>query len=120
MFLFDLKWFIFSLLTLLLGLIYAIVWLGWLYQKRSNTIFFSHGKALQGILEQAPFGWLVVDRAGAYRYANAYTRQLLDLSTPAGPSLARCNLGDIIRRRLLADASYRGFYRAVSSRGFAL
>lgn len=84
MLLFDLKWFIFSLLTLLTLVTIAIVWLGWIYQKRSNNIFFSHGKELQNVLEQAPFGWLAIDAPGQYRYANAYTRHLLGLTSPAG------------------------------------
>ncbi|MGB9889075.1 MAG: sensor histidine kinase [Anaerolineae bacterium] len=41
--------------------------------------------AYQAVLEQAPFGWVVLESAERYIYANDYARRLLDLPAPSGP-----------------------------------
>jgi len=71
-----------SSLFILIGAVAA--WIVWLDRRRRRqqeaATFDPEGAG--PVLERAPFGWLILDGADAYRYANPYARRLLDLSTP--------------------------------------
>lgn len=40
---------------------------------------------LHAVLEHTPFGWMVLESAKRYVYANEYARRLLELEIPSGP-----------------------------------
>jgi signal transduction histidine kinase len=74
----DLRWLLFSLLLMLA----AAVWLGGWLDRRQRKQLDTQG--VQAVFEQAPFGWLVLDGARKYRYANPYACRLLELTSHAG------------------------------------
>jgi two-component system, OmpR family, phosphate regulon sensor histidine kinase PhoR len=83
MFVLDLRWLLFGLLTTLIvaGLLAA-----WLERRRPGWRGTPDpgGEQVWAVLEQAPVGLLLLDGSGAYRYANLQARQLLGLAGLAG------------------------------------
>jgi two-component system, OmpR family, phosphate regulon sensor histidine kinase PhoR len=79
----DLRWLL-SIFFILTGAIAAlVVWLDRRRRRRQGAALFDP-RGAGPVLERAPFGWLVLDGATSYRYANPYARRLLDLSASAG------------------------------------
>ncbi len=80
----PLRW---LLLGLFLTIIAAVLLALWLDRRRvgrrvAETFV---DAALHAVLEPAPFGWMVLEGAERYVYANEYARRLLELETPSGP-----------------------------------
>jgi signal transduction histidine kinase len=80
-----------ELRALLLGLLLATVgaallalWLDHRRVRRRAAETFADA-ALYAVLEPAPFGWMVLEGAERYVYANEYARRLLELEAPSGP-----------------------------------
>ncbi|MFN3706255.1 MAG: sensor histidine kinase [Thermoflexales bacterium] len=84
MLIFPLRWLLFGLLLLVVAVALWAIWLDRRRAARRAAETFADA-ALHAVLEGAPFGWLVLESAERYVYANAYARQLLDLEAPAGP-----------------------------------
>ncbi|NBD34438.1 MAG: hypothetical protein GVY30_00380 [Chloroflexi bacterium] len=79
----DLRW-ILSGFSILIGVVAAlVVWFDRRRRRQQEAALFDPENA-GPVLERAPFGWLVLDDATSYRYANPYVRRLLNLSAPAG------------------------------------
>jgi len=80
-----------ELRVLLLGLLLATVGAAlltlWLDRRRAGRRAAETfaDLALHAVLERAPFGWMVLESAERYVYANEYARRLLDLAAPSGP-----------------------------------
>ncbi|HXF70749.1 MAG TPA: ATP-binding protein [Thermoflexus sp.] len=74
------------LLALLLILVAAILMALWLDRRRAGrrAVETFVDAALYAVLEHAPFGWLVLESAERYVYANAYARRLLGLEVSSG------------------------------------
>ncbi|HHH41718.1 MAG TPA: hypothetical protein ENK56_06905 [Chloroflexi bacterium] len=86
----DLRWSLFTLLVLLLAVGGVVAWVG--HRRRGGReplpptdSQLQATDALRPVLEQAPFGWLILDGPRTCRYANAYARRLLDLAPPPAP-----------------------------------
>jgi two-component system phosphate regulon sensor histidine kinase PhoR len=75
------------LLGLLLATVGAALLALWLDRRRAGrrAVETFADPALHAILERAPFGWMVLESAERYIYANEYARRLLDLPAPSGP-----------------------------------
>jgi signal transduction histidine kinase len=74
----DLRWLLFGILLMLIA---AALLGGWLDRRRREQL---DTLGAQAAFEQVPFGWLVLDGARKYRYANPYARRLLGLTSRAG------------------------------------
>jgi signal transduction histidine kinase len=80
----NLRWLLFGCLLIVVAVtLLAVRSDRWRRQKRATA--FLDSEEMLAVLEQAPFGWLVLEKPYAYRYANPYARRLLELSSPAGP-----------------------------------
>jgi len=80
-----------ELRALFLGLLLATVGAAllalWLDRRRvgRRAIETFADPALHAVLEHAPFGWMVLESAERYVYANECARRLLGLAAPSGP-----------------------------------
>ena len=84
MFVLDLRWLLFGLLTTVIAAGLLAAWLERRRPGRRGTAD-PDGEQVWAALEQAPAGLLLLDGPGAYRYANLQARQLLGLAGRAGP-----------------------------------
>lgn len=81
---FDLKTLIFVILAMPVGLILLTHWLSHRSRNRQMVAALPNSRAMQPILEQAPFGYLILNAPRTCRYANAYARHLLGLQPGHG------------------------------------
>lgn len=111
---FDLKTLIFLLLTLLAALIGMAYWLAG-QRRQGGTSKAAGGVTPPRVLEDAPFGWLVLE-GPSLRYANSYARRLLRLNEPQSelPDADWTPLLDDDRTAARREGSGRGRYRNVT------
>lgn len=80
----ELRWLLlWSFLTIIAAILRAL-WLDRRSVKRRAVETFADA-ALHNVFECAPFGWMVLESAERYTYANEYARRLLDFPAPSGP-----------------------------------
>lgn len=72
-----------ALLLILVALILMALWLDRCRAGRRAAETFVDA-ILNAVLEHAPFGWIVLESAERYVYANEYARRLLELRTSSG------------------------------------
>ncbi len=80
----PLRWLLFGLFLTVAAAILLALWLDRRRAGRRAAETFADA-TLHAVLEHAPFGWVVLESAERYVYANEYARHLLDLKAPAGP-----------------------------------
>jgi two-component system phosphate regulon sensor histidine kinase PhoR len=80
----GLRYLLLSLLLLTVGVVLLALWLDRRRAERRAAETFAD-PALHAVLERAPFGWMVLESAERYVYANEYARRLLDLPASSGP-----------------------------------
>lgn len=78
---FDLKTLIFVIILLLMAVVGAVYWLA--RRRTRPTMSLPGGASLLGVLDDAPFGMVVLEGAGV-QYANPYARRLLYLPDDEG------------------------------------
>ncbi len=116
MLIFDLRWLLFTLLAGLMAALWAAHRLG----RRQGARLPLPGWAAAARLEEAPFGLLLLDRARACRYANAYARSLLGL--PQTGRLPQAPWVQALAEDLAAlrgEGSSAGRYRSITLPGAA-
>ncbi len=79
----DLRWLLFYLLLSLTSAVLLSVWMDRRRRKRESPLLNQEG--IRSVLDQAPFGWLILDSPDTYRCANPYARRLLGLTASFGP-----------------------------------
>jgi len=106
----DLRWLLFGLLLMLVA---AALLGGWLDRRRREQF---DALGAQAAFEQVPFGWLVLDGARKYRYANPYARRLLGLTSRAGalPEADWVSLLKEDRAAAQGSTTAAGRYRSVA------
>jgi PAS domain-containing protein len=87
----GLRYLLLSLLLLTVGVVLLALWLDRRRAERRAAETFAD-PALHAVLERAPFGWMVLESAERYVYANEYARRLLDLPASSGPHPS-CRVG---------------------------
>lgn len=113
----DLKPLIFVVILALIGSGWLAVWLDRRVRRSEPPLTLTtSGHVLsdvQPVLDAAPFGVLILSDLDAYRYANAYARQMLSLEAAAGqlPPEPWC---DLLREDLRANTLVPDRYRVVS------
>ena len=80
----ELRYLLLGLLLATVGATLLALWLDRRRAGRRAAETFAD-PALHAVLERAPFGWVVIESAERYVYANEYARRLLDLAAPSGP-----------------------------------
>ncbi len=80
----ELRWLLFGLFLTVVAATLLTLWLDRRRAGRRAAETFADA-ALHAVLEHAPFGWLVLESAERYVYANEYARRLLELQAPSGP-----------------------------------
>ncbi len=80
----PLRWLLFGLFLTVFAATLLALWLDRRRAGRRAAETFADA-VLHAVLEHAPFGWVVLESAERYVYANEYARHLLDLKAPAGP-----------------------------------
>lgn len=108
----ELRWLLFGLLLAMGAVALLAIWLDRRWRKRGG----GSPADLEAVLEHAPFGWLVLDLSLTCRYANAYARRLLGLTSSTGPlpSEEWAFLLDDDRAIMRRDTPRVGRYRTVS------
>ena len=81
MLIFSLKWFVLFILLLVLAIVACTYW--FLSHKR-DVLPHLRTQQLEAILNEAPFGWLILGLSTRYEYANSYSQQLLGLAAQTG------------------------------------
>src|SRR5687768_12388978 len=82
MLIFDLRWLLFGVLTLLsMVTLISIYATRWYVGRRQSATFL---RLLQPLLEDAPLGILMLADAQRYAYANPYVRRLFKLASEQG------------------------------------
>jgi PAS domain-containing protein len=79
----DLRWVLFGILILGFAITGLIAWLLSHFDLAQRTLLPFPAEA-QAILARAPFGLVLLDGPGAYRYANPYAQRLLGLRALSG------------------------------------
>jgi len=79
----QLRYLLLSLLVATVGAALLALWLDRRRAERRAVETFAD-PALHAVLERAPFGWMVLESAERYVYANEYARRLLDLPATSG------------------------------------
>jgi len=80
----ELRYLLLGLLLATVGAALLALWLDRRRAGRRAAETFAD-PVLHAVLEGAPFGWMVLESAERYVYANEYARRLLDLPAPSGP-----------------------------------
>ncbi len=80
----QLRWLLFCLFLMAVAAALLALWLDRRRAGRRAAETFADA-ALHAVFERAPFGWMALEGAERYVYANEYTRRLLELETPSGP-----------------------------------
>ncbi len=80
----QLRWLLLGLFLTVVAAVFLALWLDRRRVRRRAAETFADA-ALHTVLEHAPFGWMVLESAERYVYANAYARRLLELEASAGP-----------------------------------
>ena len=80
----ELRYLLLGLLLATVGAALLALWLDRRRAGRRAAETFAD-PVLHAVLESAPFGWMVLESAEQYVYANEYARRLLDLPAPSGP-----------------------------------
>lgn len=80
----PLRWLLFGLFLAIVATALLALWLDRRRVRRRAAETFADA-ALHAVLEHAPFGWMVLESAERYLYANEYARRLLELKAPSGP-----------------------------------
>ncbi len=81
----QLRWLLLGLFLTVVAAVFLALWLDRRRVRRRAAETFADA-ALHTVLEHAPFGWMVLESAERYVYANAYARRLLELEASAGRS----------------------------------
>ncbi len=84
MFILDLRWLLFFFLLLITLVIYFLVTWQDRWRQRKRKMVLPNPEEMLTVLEYAPFGWLVLEKASSYSYANPYARRLFGLSSDRG------------------------------------
>lgn len=79
----DVRWILSAFLLLAGAAVGLVVWADRRRRQRQAASLFDT-ETTGALLERAPFGWMILDAARTYRYANPYARRLLGLRSPAG------------------------------------
>lgn len=80
----PLRWLLFGLFLTTVAMVLLALWMDRRRTRRRAAETFADA-ALHAVLERAPFGWMVLESAERYVYANEYARRLLELESPSGP-----------------------------------
>jgi len=80
----PLRWLLLGLFLTIIVAVFLALWLDHRRVRRRAAETFAD-PVLHAVLERAPFGWMVLESAERYVYANEYARRLLDLPAPSGP-----------------------------------
>ena len=80
----QLRWLLFRLFLALIATVLLALWLDRRRLRRRAAETFADA-ALHAVFEYAPFGWMVLEGAERYVYANEYACRLLELEAPSGP-----------------------------------
>ncbi|MEM4675365.1 MAG: hypothetical protein QXM12_03655, partial [Nitrososphaerota archaeon] len=80
----PIRWLLFGLSLAVVAAVLLALWLDRRRAGRRAAETFADA-ALHAVFERAPFGWMVLEGAERYVYANEYARRLLELDAPSGP-----------------------------------
>ncbi len=80
----DLQRLLFAFLLVLIAALWAVPWLErWLRRRAGGQLVLRGLGEMGSVLEQAPFGLLLLEGSFTCRYANPYARRLLGLASPS-------------------------------------
>jgi two-component system phosphate regulon sensor histidine kinase PhoR len=111
----DFRWILSAFFLLAGAAAGLVVWTDRRRRQRQAAGIFDT-EAAGGVLERAPFGWLILDGTGTYRYTNPYARRLLGTSESTG-SLPETDWVDRLREDRAAARGAEaavGRYRTIS------
>ncbi len=116
MLIFDLRWVLFGILLIVVAALSMTLWLDRRLRRPQPAPAALIGLEVIGqVLDQAPFGALLLEGARTCHYANPYARRLLDLAAPPSslPEAAWVHLLDADRAAVRQEKGATGRYRSV-------